>query len=779
MNTQQHHNNPDSHESPFSESTEGFDSVEIDKIKQVISSGWGWILLIIAVTIGASFLYIRYTKPVYNAESILKLDIQNEAGMIGLANPFQQNIKGLSGEIELVTSRLFLNEVVHEIGMTVSYHYPGRSHLIDERYGDSPFRVSYELNNNSALDKRIDLEILDDQTFSLSFHEGSIIASNHLFGKPITTDAFNFVIQKTDFFEQQKGLGTFYFKINSQNTLINYLKRSLKAEPLNLNAKTLKLSFSDHEPQKAKDLLMAIDTLYLEFTKKAKNKAVEQKIAFLDEQMGRTSIEIDHYENYFETFTIEHRTTNLDNDLNKTISLLNSLDSQRYKINIRLGELELLSNNLQSINDDILMDMPSTVKQLFTSYLQLTAEKEVKLLSYSANTQIIQNINQKLLIAEQTAYKRAEIYQKNLTKSLLAIDRKIEYMESTFEKLPSMGNAYNKRRRMYSLHEDLYFSLIKNKIDLEIAKAGTVTNFVILSPASVSSIPIHPKTLIIYGIGFIVGLFLSALFMGIKYILHDKITSQKELEKLLHAPILGLVPKYKQEKMENSKLIVTDNPKSSISESLRAIRTNMEFIRSGEENKLISVTSTVSGEGKTFIAVNLGAVFAYAGKKVVVVDLDMRKPKVHLAFSAEKLQKGVSTILIGKDTVDECIQHSELENLDFISAGPTPPNPSELILGDTFDSFLEELKWKYDIIFLDSPPVGLVTDGVLVMQKSDIPIYVVRADYSKVAYLKSVHRLISNNKFKNLSVVFNGVKTSRGDTYGYGYGYGDNGYYEE
>jgi capsular exopolysaccharide synthesis family protein len=206
----------------------------------------------------------------------------------------------------------------------------------------------------------------------------------------------------------------------------------------------------------------------------------------------------------------------------------------------------------------------------------------------------------------------------------------------------------------------------------------------------------------------------------------------------------------------------------------------MEFIASGGKNQLISVTSTVSGEGKTFIAVNLGAICAYAGQKVVVVDLDMRKPKVHLAFESERQAKGMSTYLIGKEKLDDCILPSELENLSFIPAGPTPPNPSELLLSPKFDEFIADLRSKFDVIFLDSPPVGLVTDGILIMKKADLPIYVVRAEYSKKSYLKSVHRLVSNNKFEHLSVILNGVSSGKGGGYGYGYGYGyDDSYYEE
>lgn len=753
-----------------------FDDFDFEKLRQVFVSVWPWVLTILVITMSLAFLYVRYTKPIYSAESILKLDIKNDANLLGLQNPLEQDIKGLAGEIEILRSRLFFSKVVDAIGMDISYYHPGRSHLVDERYGNSPFEVKYKLENQNVEDKQFDIEIVNDTDFYLSCAQfGGQIGDVQKFGKEIVTRDFSFIVEKTRYFEEQKNLVDFYFVINSKSSLINYLVSHVTVEPVNFNANTIKISLSDFNQTKARNLLAAIDTIYLAFTKDAKNQAVEQKIKFLETQMEKTSKELVEYEDYFEKFTIQNRTTDLSSDLTKTIALLNDLDSQRYNMREHLAEVDLVSENFRNDQPVSVFRMPARIAELINNYNDLVNEKNLKLNSYNENTQVIKRIDQQIVIAKSSANDRLLAYKNNLIQDLKELNEKRSILESNFIELPSMGTSYNKNRRLYTLQEEFYFSLIQSKIELEIARAGTVTNFVILSPAAVSSIPIHPQKLLIYGLGLVAGIILSLFFVAIQFLLHDKITSQRELEKIMHAPILGLIPNYKQEKLANSKLIVTNNPKSSISESLRSIRTNMEFMATTGKNQLISVTSTVSGEGKTFIAVNLGAVFAYAGQKVVIVDLDMRKPKVHIAFESEKVQKGMSTILIGKEKVEDCIQESELENLHFISAGPMPPNPSELLLSPRFDEFLETLKKTYDVIFLDSPPVGLVTDGILVMKKADLPIYVVRADYSKRSYLKSVHSLISNNKFEHLSVVLNGVKSGKG-SYGYGYGYG---YYED
>jgi capsular exopolysaccharide synthesis family protein len=195
-----------------------------------------------------------------------------------------------------------------------------------------------------------------------------------------------------------------------------------------------------------------------------------------------------------------------------------------------------------------------------------------------------------------------------------------------------------------------------------------------------------------------------------------------------------------------------------------------------KKSRVISITSTIGSEGKTFISTNLAALLAMAGKKVIIIDLDLRKPKIHLAFEQKENVIGVSSILIGKKTIKECLVSSSIRGLSFITAGPIPPNPSELILRDEFNQLVEDLKKMYDMVILDTPPVGLVTDGLLAMQKADLPIYVLKADFSKQLFVQNVNRILASGKFNNLSLILNATTTSDS---GYGYGYGKKSAYYE
>jgi capsular exopolysaccharide synthesis family protein len=286
-----------------------------------------------------------------------------------------------------------------------------------------------------------------------------------------------------------------------------------------------------------------------------------------------------------------------------------------------------------------------------------------------------------------------------------------------------------------------------------------------------------------------------ALFLGFglilfRYLFFNEITSINDIIKYTDAPVLGIIPKYKKD-IPVSQLIVDKKPKSLIAEALRSVRTNLQFISNDTGPKVLAVTSTISGEGKTFIAINLAGIIAFSDKKIIVLDFDLRKPKIHIGFGVEN-KKGVSTILMGLNEAKDCIRHSIVDNLDFITAGPVPPNPSELMLNRRMTELIEYLKQTYDYILLDCPPVGIVTDGMQPMLIADYPLYIFKASHSKRMFVQNIDRLINESGIKKLAIVLNAVESqysgysygkgaySSGYGYGYGYAYGYGyGYYDE
>lgn len=764
------------------------ETIDFGKLLYIFQKSVWLVLVIFFASLSIAYLIVRYTKPLYESQSIIKLNFESEANTLGLvANKgLQKDLNEISGEIELLKSKLFLQRVVDEINYPVSYYTYG-TYLVDEKYGNNPIEVSFLVKDPSMYDRAIDIDIIDEDQFAVSLGtKGQKKTYN--FGEEVIADRINLLVEKTKHLSPSL-FGRYYITINSDASLINYLQSNMKVQPENFNAKTIKIGLQDFNRAKARDFVTAIDTLYLQYTTQKKNQAIEQKIRFLDEQIAQKEETLEQFEDYFETFTIENRTTNLDADLSNTIQLMNALDSQRFRLRNGYNNIEVLQKQLEKedarmLNPYLVQQMPKFIIAALEEYDTKLKQLESRKAFYNEESAAIRRLRDETTLARNSLKTLIDEHARTYEEELERVNRRISMLENNFMELPAMGSEYEKNRRSYALQENFLLSLRQSKMELEITRAGTVTESVILSPASFPAEPVKPQKVIIFGIAFVAALVISVVLVLILYLVHNKISSLRELEKLTYVPIVGSIPEYQKEKLLSTRLVVESGSKSAVSEALRTLRTNLEFLRAQEDTKMISVSSTIGGEGKTFAAVNLAAIIASTRRKVCVVDLDMRKPKVNQAFGKPDNNAGVSTLLIGKSSLQECIHETSIESLYFVGAGPTPPNPSELILTKEFDNFLSELKQTFDLIILDTPPVGLVTDGVLAMKRSDVQLYIMKSDYSKRSFIKTIENVQEINGFNHMGIILNGIPLSKnnfaygsyGDFGHYGYGYG---YYEE
>lgn len=772
------------------EADKGAFDLDFAKLVSVLRKSLPFVLGILIACLLISHLVVRYTKPLYQSDSVLQLDIKSEASILGFrgmeTGPSSQNVNGMSEEIELIKSKLFLSQVIKALDLDVSYYAEGKI-LDDEKYRSAPFRVEYLIKNEGFFNKKINVDLIDEHHYRLSFvTDGTEFSQQYRFGQKVSTPYLNVTLSPTSQFSSGAPQeNPYYFIINSDNALIQYFRDNLSVQVLNLNAKTINVSFTDHNAYKARTLVDVLSNLYLAYTKEEKNLANTNKLVFLNTQLEETEDKLEDYETYFESFTIDNKTTNLTGDINKAISFMLEIDSQRVELRKQLAILKRIegpeSNSRTFATKGRLSPgfqaFPSEITEVLEKLNELESEKELLLESYNKNTKAYQlKLKEETLLREELN-ESAGLYRSEIEQQLEKLDKRRQELQASFVQLPSKGTEFNRIERNYQQLLGFLLSLQERKIEVEIANAGTTTDFKILSSASFPTTPISPDRLLINGIGLMAGLFLSLLFIGGRYLLDNKINNIAEVEALSPVPMLGALPAVRN-KNQHANLLVDENPKSAFSEALRSMRTNMEFLAARQANRVISVTSTISGEGKTFVAANLAAVIAFSQKRVIVLDLDMRKPKLHFAFGGENGDKGLSTLLIGKHSIEDCIRTTKIPNLQYLPAGPNPPNPSELVMNGDFSRLLEELKKRYDMIVIDTPPVGLVTDGILIMKQADLSLYVFKADYSKKVFFKTLNRLATINQFRHMAVILNGVQSGQG--YGYGYGSGNGGgYYQE
>lgn len=748
-------------------SSSSANDIDFNKFKIVVRASWYWIALIFLAVNAAAYLYIRYTKNVYESESSLKLDFKNDAMELGIKNVVEdQNLNLLSGEIEVIQSELFLNRVLDEVNFEASFFSVGRV-LNEELYRNAPATITWFSKNHSLYNTPITFRETSGTGFELTLENQLKVPG--LYNKLVSIGGLELILARNDKFKKSDELG-YFIVIKSRDVLLKDISKNLTAEPLNFNANTIRVSFRDYNPFKAQHVLNKIDTIYLQYSSEQKSQANKQKIDWVSRELSNIEKKMEDFENYFETFTLENKTSDLDADLKNTIAAMTRIDSQRYEYSKRISETDKLISNLSSDGRifafGVRQMFPERLNQQLEAIQELEREQEKLKLSYKEITFAYRQKQQEIAALRSKTAMQVEELRSRWINDMKNLNQRKVALEKEFASIPDKNTEFSKNQRFYKLYEEFYLTLMQSKSEFEIAEAGSTADFRILSPASLPAVPISPNKNMIFGVGFVASLVLILFFVGIVYLLNNRITNLYELERMDKAPVIGAVPMSRY--LNGQGLHVLDHPRSMVSESIRTLRTNLDFFNLSSDKKTIAISSTVSGEGKSFIAMNLGAVMALSDKKVILVDLDMRKARVHMPFKSTCASKGVSTVLIRKSSWQESVLSTPIANLDFLPSGPHPPNPSELLLHGAFSELLADLKKHYDVIILDTPPVGLVTDGIMAMKKADVSLYVFRANYSKKEFLHNLQRIISINKFSNITTLLNAV-TAAGKTYGYGY----------
>ncbi len=760
------------------------------------------ILLIISIVVVAtiaSSLYLRYTSPVYEAKTIIQLGSSDQAKQILNVNQFAED-NSLLKEIELMKSKLLIERVVQRLPLEIAYFEKGEF-LTDQKYPRSSFSIELlSLKDSTVRDKPIFVHFIDGKKFQLELNEQKIGKPERP-GEVSENEYFSYILHVVDanhFNRVAQGEVSFYFTINSPSRLANIFSRQMSIKILNNTAKTIEISMRHNNAGIARDFVTNHAEEYIKYDLENREQSATNILRFIDSQLDTVYQNLRDSELKLNQYKQENKIANLDNVSNTYFEYFREFEDELLRLELEEGTLDQILMTIDNEGEgvDVYQLIPllsgssyqnSLAEMLQTLRALLTAREEVQFDIKDSSRRIQKMDNsiaiQKRLIVESVLAAREKIRskQKNLRS-------KMDEIEAGFSTLPDKELEFARLKRIFTINEKYYTMLLEKKTQYRISQAGFVTENRILERLISSSAPISPQKGLITAGALLVALLIGLGIVVAKYFLHDKITSVKEITKLSNASItvLGMIPKYKRD-IPISQLLVDKNPKSMIAEAFRGLRSNLKFLSDGSElneAKVISVTSTLSGEGKTFVTINLAGIIAYSGQRVIVLDLDMRRPRIHLGFDTDN-KRGMSTLLSGQSELEESILRSKVPNLDFITAGPVPPNPSELVISRRMTEVLKGLKEMYDVIVLDTPPVGLVTDGIPVIQKADYPIYVFRADMSNKQCINTADRLINEKGLRNLSVVLNAVdleRSKQGGSFGYGYGhaYGEGyGYYDD
>ena len=745
-------------------------------------------IAIITICVVVSFVYLRYTIPIYQSQLVLQVGSENTANKVLQVDNFSQK-EDIAKDVELLKSKLLFKRALSKLQLKVSYYNQG-NFLNNELYVGSPMKVNYAIKDSSIVGIPFFIEITKNNKFNL--FENETLLGEFEVDTPIKLKQVDLKIQ-IDEYESLKDVknNKMLFVINNIDDLTSRYISQLNIFPLNPSAKTINISFQDNNSTKAKDIVTSLANEYILYDLEERSKSSKKVIEFLDDQLDKYYNRVKLSENKIQDFQSNNKIGNPQEFSSIYLDRLNRFENQLIDIDFQRNVLTEISKSVSGkLNTiDVYNLMPTltgteyeaSISALITNLQGLLVQKQNLLGEVTVSSEASKSLDRKIEIQKEVLFATISSLVVKLAARRKEVSRRVEEIQSKYLNVPANELEYARLHRVLSIDEKFFTLLMEKRTEYSISEAGFVPQHTILDKAVVSSIPIFPNKKIILATGILLGIVISLLLLILKYVFKNTISSIDEINRYAHssAAFLGNIPIYSNE-IPVSQLVIDKEPKSVIAEAFRSVRSNLQFISNDENKKIIAITSTISGEGKTFCAINLAGIIALSGKKVVIIDLDMRRPKIHIGFGV-KNTCGMSTLLINRNTIEECIHHSELENLDFITSGPIPPNPAELIISGELEKVIEKLKKSYDYIMIDNPPIGLVSDAMETLKKADYPIYVFKNEYSRKNFINNIDKLILENGIKKLSIILNAVDfKDKYYSYGYNYSYNygqKNGYY--
>jgi tyrosine-protein kinase Etk/Wzc len=758
-------------------------------ILQTLKNAWIFIALL-AIVFGAGAAVYAYFQPsVYATSATINL-----GGGLRSRNSSDPLIQAISGnqddltidtDMEILKSRYMASKVLDTVDFTTRY-FVKSGWKTRELYKSVPFIVSHSYLNPKLRGHRFVLTPVDAHQFRLSLAKEkasfdlvestrrlllgikkekapTVYSAVHSYGETISTEWFTFVIDKV--YAPKRGQD-YYFSINDNKTALAQLVQSgVHVSNVGRYSSLLRVSYSDTVPLRAKEVVNALCEAYIDEGLERQTSEAEKSLSFLDEQLEVISKNLARSESSLETYKKKNVLIDVSSQAEATMSTLSDYEAKLTQLELQLNVVSSLEQyiasgkDISNISFDSLQLSAPSLGQMLTLLQEKKAEMSSLLVEYTEFHPEVVKVNEQINILKNRIDNSIKNVKQNLLAQKKSLEKIIQKYTRSMQSLPQKELELANLKRRFMVNEKVYSFLLQRRAETAVLKASTVSSVSVVDSALMPGGAIKPKRKVIVAVGLLLGLLLGVSLTLLRDLLDSTVKSKDDVERLSSIPIYGVVPVLKAKKSASVFL-----------EAFRALRTNLEFMQVDKKYQSIVVTSTVSGEGKTTIAANLALILAKGGKRVVAVDLDMRRAKLGEYFKLNN-EKGISTLLSKKHTLEEVTQSVEEPGVDVIAAGPIPPNPSELIMSEYAQEVMQALRERYDYIILDTPPVGLVTDAAILMHHADASLLVVKHGYTKKEFVKNFERMVKDHKITHVGLVLNGADLENNYGYGYGYGY--------
>jgi tyrosine-protein kinase Etk/Wzc len=778
-------------------------NIDVRQLFMRILANWPIVLACILFAAGGAWLYLKKSPRIYEGSAtILVRDTKSKAidaqGLIGL--DMLRSSSTVENEQQILQSVSLTYSAVKKLQWRVSYFSDG--HLRDNPlYNSTPFIIEPDTTHTQRIGVRFDIEFSGDNTWHITSKGGGslynystnefgsneaaaytgsdVYDGKHHFGDTISSGGFRFVLVKGPGYNEPGEGAHYYFYMNSLQGLGKSLNAGLTTEPTSKTATVLHVTMRYNEPGLLNDFLNALAEEYLQYGLNSKNEVALRTIEFIDGELDGISTQLANAEGDLEKYRHDNKIIKLDDEATRVFDYMKQLDNEKAILMLKSKYYKYLKDYLEAGQDPSSIIVPSAMgiddpvtAELITGMAKLYDERSALAKSAGERNPAIQQLDAQL---QQTRNSILENIKNIINLSNLSINdinARSSMVDNRISGLPTNQRKLLGFEREFELYNQLYVFLLQRKAEAQITAATNMPDNYIIDPCRSDYVSlVSPNSMTIYSIALLIGLLLALGIIFGPDFLRNTFSSPQEIEEAVGVPMAGFII-HNEYKDEN---IFINHSSSPLAEGFRSLRTNFNFIGQTKDKMVILVTSDLPKAGKTFISYNVGHTYAMSGRKTLLVAADMRKSQIHEIFSIPS-KPGLSNLLIGACTLQQAVYKTTVPNLFVMPAGVVPPNPAELLDSENCENLFKQLRQEYDLIIIDTPPAGLVTDANILMPYADINALIIRMNVTRKSHAKSLIADLKRRKVPHPVVIVNDVKVKRrfgyGYRYGYGYGYG-------
>ena len=762
---------------------------------------WPWFVGAVIACLIAAWVYLYMSTPVYTISATVLIKDDKKGGSAGMLSGLESlgldgmvsSSQNIDNEIEVLHSKTIAKEVVEDLGLYISYtdedEFPSRN-----IYKTSPVQVSLTPQEADLLEEPMIVEMtlqpqgsidvnvkIGDDEYQKHFEKLPAVFPTErgtlaFFLPPDSVLSSKRTLEETT--DSEKTTRNITATINKPLAVAKGYCKNMTIEPTSKTTSVAVISLKNSNVQRGKDFINKLLEMYNINTNNDKNEVAQKTAEFINERISIISKELGSTEKDLESFKRGAGITDLTSDAQIALTGSAEYEKKRVENQTQINLLQDLQKYMQNEGYEVL---PSNIglqdvnlAAAINRYNDVLVERKRLLRTSTENNPTIINLDTSISAMKENVQVSLDRVLRGLFITKADLDREASRYSRRISEAPGQEREFVSIARQQEIKAGLYLMLLQKREENAITLAATANNAKIIDEAIADEAPVSPKGKMIYLIALVLGV---GIPVGVIYLLEltkFKIEGRSDVEKLTSVPIVGDIPLTDE---KQGAIAVFENQNNLMSETFRNIRTNLQFMLENDK-KVILVTSTVSGEGKSFISANLAISLSLLGKKVVIVGLDIRKPGLNKVFNIPRKEVGITQYLANPEkNLMDLVQLSDVsKNLYILPGGTVPPNPTELLARDGLDKVIETLKKNFDYVILDTAPVGMVTDTLLIGRVADLSVYVCRADYTHKNEYTLINELAENNKLPNLCTVINGLDLKR-RKYGYYYGYGKYGKY--